>query len=215
MNWNFENENYSQRACGVKENVIAVSFLTAKRGVLAERTSSRGLQVDCPPHSLDWVQCSQVPGLSYCDLKPGVVGCEVLKIKKLIFFPEMDREMLCSYFPLQHPSSASIRWEPGELRLEQGPHGSQAADFTVTSLSQEALLEGAMHAKDYNLLLWSHGPESPEVSKGKQAQVLAVEGRAGKTTVPGSLQLPVEALSPWHYSLKAAKFLWERCLWST
>lgn len=90
MNRNFENKNCSQRPRGVKENGIAVSFTTAKRAVLVECTSSRGPQAHCPPHSLDWVQYSQAPGPSSCVLKAGVVGFEVLKINKFIFFLRID-----------------------------------------------------------------------------------------------------------------------------
>lgn len=74
----------------MKENGIAVSFTAAKSRVLVEYISSRGLEADCPPHSLGWAQCSQAPGLPSCDLKAGVVGCEVLKINKWIYFLGMD-----------------------------------------------------------------------------------------------------------------------------
>lgn len=65
-------------------------------------TSSRGLQVDCSSHFLDWVEHSQASGPSSCDLKAVVLGCEAIKIKKLFFFPWMDQERLCSYFHIHH-----------------------------------------------------------------------------------------------------------------
>lgn len=133
MNWSFENKNCSQMPCGVKENGIAVSLTTAKKGALGECRRSSVLQVDGPPHSLGWVQHSQAPEPSSYDLKAGVVGCEILKIKKLIFFQGMVQESLCSYFQLQHPGSAIRTREPGDLWLEPGLHLSQAVNFRAPS----------------------------------------------------------------------------------
>lgn len=93
--------------------------------------------------------------------------------------------------------------------VEPGLHGSQAAEFTaLSSLIPEAPLEGPM-AKG------SGDPRGPQGLQGQTVHAWALEGRAGETHVPGSLQLLVEALSPCHYSLKSRKFLWERCLRAT
>lgn len=161
MSWNFGTKNCSQRSCGVKESGIFASFPTAKREVLVECTGSRGLQMDCLPHSLGRIKNSLVPGSPSSDFKAGMVDCEALKTMKLISFPRMDQQSLCSYFHLQHPGSALWTW--GDLWWSQ--------DFMVLRQpnSQHCpLLSQRHHSRDP----WPRGLETqggPKVSKGKQS----------------------------------------------
>lgn len=84
-------------------------------------------------------------------------------------------------------------------------------NFTaITSLIQKAPLKGVMNARDSILPLWSHNPEmSPRANRPRS---WLLKAGLGKPSLPGSLHLLVKALSPCHYSLKPAKFQWERCL---
>lgn len=132
MSWNFETKNCSQRSCGVKESGVSASFPAAKRGVLVECTGSRGLQIDCPPNSLSRIKNSLVPGSPAYDFRAGMVGCEALKIKKLIFFPGMDQQSAAT-------SSSSTMVLQSEHGTWRPVAGARTAWFSGSQIHSPAL----------------------------------------------------------------------------
>lgn len=223
MNWNFKTKNCSQRPHGVKENGIAVSFTTAKSRVLVEYISSRGLEADCPPHSLGWAQRSQAPGLPSLWFEGWCGRLWSFKDQEMDLLSGNGLEELGQILP--SPASWFCHQNVGAWRPAAGSRTSLLSGIqlhsTVSSLIQETALEGAVLEKDSNLLLWSHGLERPEVSKDKQAWGLQEQTGPGLISggqgweVPRSLQHFVEAFSSHDYSLKPDKFPGERCLCPT
>lgn len=205
MSWNFETKNCSQRFCGVKWSGVSASFPTAKRGVLAECTGSRGLQIDCPPNSLSRIKISLVPGSPSSDFRAGMVDCEALKIKKFIFFVGMDQQSLCSCFQFQHPGSAVWTWNMETRGWSQGSLVLRQPDSQPCPLS--SWRHHSREPRDSHLPWRPNGaPRSPRANSP-----MPWLGGLGRCSCL-SLSSFSPALSPCHSFLKPFKFLWERCL---